>query len=299
MPHSIRNVIVSDGLIRTEQGYLLHPALFGWQKPLMKAKWQWFAATSMLPLEWYAEMHGVSPAAIVLPGAETVPQDAVQYFIASPYHAQMARDRIRVMPESMFPWSSEQGRELCDALNPLLVEDGLSLVPAGAHLLLFSRRKLDVSPVSFAELSGKYLPNRHPQGADGGFLMRLMAEIQMLIRGNPMHAPVQRYPLHGLWFWGACELPSDPLPASMRPVATRNPFLRSLCEGRDASTIISEAELIGELLNEKNSPKRWLLAGEDVALLATLRSYPWLSQRRCEPYNVQPEASLAGELAAF
>lgn len=299
MPQSIRKVIVTDALVRSDRGYLLHPALHHWQKKLTQACWQWFTSQAMLPLEWYAAWHGVRPAAIAASALDTVPADAVQCFIASPYHAQIARDRILVLPESMFQWSEEEGKRLCEALNPLLAEDGLALVPAAGQLLLFSRRRLDVSPVSFAMLSGKQLPNRHPQGADGAFLMRLMAEIQMMIHRNPMHdASTQGQPLHGLWFWGGCDLPYDPLPA-MKPVATRNPPLRTLCEGRDAAIAISEAEHLPELLKQGSMPSQWLLAGEDVALLATPRRFPWIPHKAWKPHRPQSEGTLKSVLTSF
>lgn len=302
MPQSIRKVIVTDALIRSDRGYLLHPALTPWQKRLMQARRQWFASQAMLPLQWYAAWHGVAPAAVVAASFDAIPADAVQCFIASPYHAQMARDRILVMPESMFQWHEAQGRSLCEALNPLLAEDGLTLASSGVHLLLFSGRRLDASPASFAALSGRQLPDRHPQGADGAFLMRLTAEVQMMIHRNPMHTSSGAHPLHGLWFWGACDLPYDPLPA-MKPVATRNPPLRALCEGRDAAIAISEAEYLAELLpgvaRFDSMPAQWLLAGEGAAVLATPRRFPWLPHKGWQPYQPQSERALNSVLVGF
>lgn len=299
MPHSIRKVIVSDALIRSEKGYQLHPVLSPWLKPLSRSRWQWYEAQPMLPLEWYAGAIGVQPTALIGSQLDKLPAGAVQCFIASPYHARMARDRIMVMPESMFSWSAEDGEQLCEQLNPLLAEDGLALAAAGTQMLLFSQRRLDLSSASFAAISGSQLPNRHPEGRDGPFMARLMTEIQMLINRNPMHGSDQRYPLHGLWFWGGCDLPIKSEVQKSKAVATRNPALRSLCEGRDASLIISEAELLCELLKPTGKVKQWLLAGENAALLATYRGYPWISHSSWQPKKILQSPSLSSLLETF
>jgi len=78
---------------------------------------------------------------------------------------------------------------LCGQLNPLLSEEGMSLHQTGAALLFACRDALNANPVSFASISGKGMPNRHHEGADGGRLNRLMSEIQMVLH---QHQPDAR-----------------------------------------------------------------------------------------------------------
>ncbi len=285
-------LIVSDALVESERSLTLHPELFPWRRALGTYKQQWFSCSDKIPLEWYAVIADVSPAALLARKHDHIPVNTKQCWVASPYSGQLGRDQVRVMPEGSFPWCEEDARWLCDMLNPLLQEEGMHLLHVGAALLLACCEPMHARPSSFARVSGKTLPNRHPEGEDGGRLMRLISEIQMSLHGRHADHRIGQPEIHGLWLWGKSAWPTNPA-GSMPPVATRNPFLQAVAEGKNAKVTITEAERIDALLKqEKTLPKKVVLAGEGYAVLLTKSLLPRFGKVSWTAKSTKTESAL-------
>ena len=292
----VTNGLVSHRQIPNQGGLILHPDLLLWEKDLRTRSRQWFECTQQISLAVYAAMLDVSPSQCIAMQLADY-QSEKQYWVASAYHAQLTRDSVRVMPEGMFTWCEEDARCLCEILNPWLLEDGMRLQYVGAALVLECDTPLAMSPISFAEIAGGCLPNRHAEGADGGRMMRLMSEIQMILKQTP--APHRRArgesDIHGLWFWGQGEALKEMLaPFS---VATRNPYLQSVVDGKDATVMISDAEGLSGLIKQTQSlPKRVVLLGEKHAVVLNKTWLPYWRKRSWLPKKVNQDISFKSML---
>jgi len=285
-------LIVSDALVEGNKTLTLHPALLPWHKKLEFRRQQWFSYDDKTPLEWYAVIVDAPSAVLLAASCNSIPADIKQCWVASPYSSQLGRDTVRVMPEGLFPWCAEDAIWLCDVLNPLLGEEGMHLLRVGAALLLACCEPMDAHPPSFARVSGKTLPNRHPEGLDGGRLMRLVSEIQMVLHNNqPSHRSGQPE-IHGLWIWGGSPWPAY-VPEDMPPVATRNPFLQAVADGKDANMTITEADRLLDLLKpEAPLPEHLLLAGEDHAVHLTKSYFNLFRHKTWDPSSVKDEEKI-------
>jgi len=260
-------LIVSDALSEGNKGLTLHPGLFPWHRALEGRTGRWFSGEDKTPLEWYAAIVDAPPAALLAKKHGHIPTGAKQCWVASPYHSQLGRDTVWVIPEGSLPWCEEDARWLCDALNPLLEEEEMHLLHSGAAMLLACGEPMHVRPRSFAMIAGKTLPNHHPEGEDGGRLMRLISEIQMSLHGKHADHRTGQPGIHGLWLWGESAWPAN-IAESMPSVATRNPFLQAVVEEKDAKMMITEAERMDGLVKQGVPlPKNLVLAGEGYAVL--------------------------------
>ncbi len=290
--------IVSQGLIERQDGISLHPDVFLWSRQLSTYRRKWFACADRTPLEWYAVIVDAPPAALLAAQCSNLPANVKQCWVASPYSGQLGRDQVRVIPEGLLPWCEEDARWLCDTLNVLLEEEGMHLLHADAAVLLACCEPMHVHPQSFAMIAGKTLPNQHPEGKDGGRLMRLISEIQMTLHGRQASRRCGQPDIHGLWFWGGCAWPA-PLPETMPSVTTRNPFLHAIAVGKMGSPgmVITEVERMGSLLKQKASlPKKIILAGDGYAALLTEPLLPTLRKSSWIPRAAQGEAELLSVL---
>ena len=285
-------LIVTHGLISNQDGLTLHPDLFLYQQLLAKRKRQWFQTASCNPLALYANILDVKPALLL--ASKLSKQSAKQYWIASPYHAQLSRDAVRVMPEGMIPWCEADALWACVLLNPLLAEEGMQLDAIGSALLLACDKPLHAEPAVFANIAGNTLPNRHPEGIDGGHIMRLMSEVQMMFKQSP--APHRRtrdeVDVHGLWFWGACE-PCDLENVPVKAIATRDSFLGAVVDAKDANIIITEPEQLSELVrHHAGLPKQVILFGEGYAVSLKKIWLPKLAVNTWSPKAIKSESDL-------
>ncbi|MCF7822101.1 MAG: threonine synthase [Mariprofundaceae bacterium] len=289
-------LIVTDALTPAEKGWGIHPLLDPWRKQLLRCSRSWFECGPKTALEWYAAVSELAPADIpVTVVKEQLPDSVQQVWIASPYHAKLIRDQIRVMPDSLLPWSEQDARWICELLNPLLREEGITLLHHRAALLLACESPINARPDSFAVVSGKMLPNRHPDGADGGRLMRLMAEIQMVLSLQPaQHRRASGEPdIHGLWIWGGREMRHETAEPEPLAVATRNPLLMSLVDGKDASLVITDAEQLLQLTQAQQPlPKQVVLAGDGEAVVLNASLIPRIGRTAWQPESPGPEIEL-------
>ena len=313
---SIQLLLISDALHGADGSLVLHPSLMDYQSRLLKRRRRWFHCAQKTPFGWYAALLDSSPASLLVARCTDLPASARQAWVASPYHAQLGRDTVRLMPEGELAWSAADAAWLCSLLNPLLGEEGMSLHAIGAALLLACKTPLDTNPVSFAAIAGGLLPNRHPEGPDGGRLMRLLAEIQM-----SLHAVTHRTgqptrdgqpDISGLWLWGSCALPAE-LPLGLPPVATLNPFLQALQYDYEyeheheyehgAQILISEADRLSELLSADRFPgaglpRTVLLAGAGHAVLLRRGLLPGFG-KTWQAKAAKSEADLISRLKKF
>jgi len=285
-------LIVSNAFVEAGQSLTIHPELFPWHKTLETCKRQWFSSEDKTPLEWYAAIADIVPAALLAAQCRNIPEDTKQCWVASPYSGQLGRDQVRVMPEGSVPWCEEDAQWLCSTLNPLLAEEGMHLLHVGAALLLACCEPMHARPQSFAMIAGKVLPNRHSEGEDGGRLMRLISEIQMTLHGKQANRRSGQPDINGLWFWGESVWPAR-LPDVMLPVATRNPFLQAVTEGKDAKVMITEAERVDALVKQGVPlPKKIVLTGEGYAVLLMKSLLPKFGKVPWVPKTVREERAL-------
>ena len=300
-------LIVTDALIanmaNTEKLiYQPHPSLQPWQDQLERCSKKWFEAKPKTAIEWYAALTGNNLSSLLRPLLDQQEIEGfTQFWIASPFHARLNRDRLHVMPDAYFPWSESDAIWICDLLNPLLNEEGMKLIHYQTSLILLCREALDAVPLSFAAISGHTLPNRHPEGTDGGALMRLTAEIQMIMNQHPSETrkAAGESDVDGLWFWGGDLIDASPEIDSI-PVATRNPLLRSIADAKDADLLITEADHLPDLVKEGQPlPKRVLLAGGDHALLLTKSMLPTFGKPSWVPKREKEERDLIKLIQGF
>ena len=294
-------LIVTQALISNQDGVTLHPDLFLWQKELSSRRQRWFNCPDRTPAEWYGALQEIDSTALLASRIDGLPEESAQCWTVTPYHALLARESVRLYPEGLFSWSKADAAWLCDNLNPLLQEEGMQLHQSGAALLLSCRDALDANPISFAAISGKEMPNRHHAGADGVRLNRLIAEIQMVLHQQQPEERMQRGEpeISGLWFSSPVHWP-QPVQGQNIGVATRNPHLVAMVEGRDASVIISEAERLEELLKGGAPlPKRVILAGEEHAIVLTKSLLPRIGIISWSPKSPKSEPEMMANLKGW
>ncbi|ATX82220.1 hypothetical protein Ga0123462_1357 [Mariprofundus ferrinatatus] len=293
-------LIITQAFISNQDGVTLHPDLFLWQQQLTSRKKVWFQCAERTPVEWYALLQGVDATALLAGRVDNLSDNISQCWSVTPYHAMLGRDSVRLYPEGLFTWSEADATWLCDTLNPLLGEEGMSLHHHGAALLLGCQEPLDANPLSFAAISGKAMPNRHHEGADGGRLNRLIAEIQMVLhQQQPEQRQAGEVEISGLWFSNPVAWPQNPEEKNYG-VATRNPHLAAMVDGRNAAVIISEAERVEGLLKGSSPlPKHVVLAGEGYALLLTKSLLPRIGAVLCSPKSSKPESELLAYARAW
>jgi len=298
--------VVTNGFVPGEHGQLsLHPSMMIWNKLLSAYRQTWFHCTAKNPLGWYASLCETSPTALLMQQCDALPQDMSQCWIATPYHAQLARTAVRVMPEGQFAWTAEDANELCETLNPLLADEGMQLIAIGAALLLACRESMDAYPQGFGSISGNLLPDRHHEGEDGGRLNRLLSEIQMFLFQNPLMARHERGEpeVSGIWLWASMDQMIQPLlnDSTIRKVAvaTRNPVLHAIVDGKGAGLMITEAERTGDLLqHDAPLPDRIVLAGEGHAVLLKKSFLPRFGAVSWKPSKPKAEEVLLSKLCS-
>jgi len=284
-----------DALQANGSGELaLHPLLDGVQAQLLRRRRQWFACADKDPLGLYAGLVEQAPAALIAAACDAIPPACRQLWVASPFHAMLGRDSVRLLPDAAMPWDEADARWLCEVLNEFLAEEGMQLIAVGAALMLSCEKSLDACPVPFASIAGGLMPNRHSDGPDGGRMMRLLAEIQMFLHNKPQPTRAGKPALSGLWLWGTSPHPVEGSTKSVA-VATHNPFLHAVTDARDARTIISECERCETLLSVSGLPDEILLCGGGHALLLRKGLLPRM-HRGWRPVSPGPEAEMLGKL---
>ncbi|MDQ6992845.1 MAG: threonine synthase [Mariprofundus sp.] len=291
---SVDLLIVTDALMKQQDAVHGHPDLLQYQAQFSSRSRCWFECDAKNSLAWYAMLTDCSPATLLAAAKSLLPAGTRQVWVASPYHAQMMRDSVRVLPEGELAWREQDAVRLCDILNPLLLDDQMQLVNIGAALVLACREPLDAFPEGFAAIAGHLLPDHHYEGEDGGRLNRLLSEIQMLLFQHPSieRHDNQQPDSNGIWLWGSGEWPqvSETTPIA---VATRNPFLQSIVDGRGARLMISETAQLQTLLQSgARLPTSVVLAGDGYALLLKKRWFPAFGKFSWQPKSVKHESDL-------
>jgi hypothetical protein len=283
----IPDALLADG---PADGYALHPALRFAAPRLSRAAKMWTETAPLAPIEWYAALIGAAGGAASLLAAamgDAVPADARQAWLFSPFAGRLGRDSVHIMPEDMFAWDGVDAAWLVETLQPMLAGDGITLRVRDACMLAVSDLPWDASPVSFARLAGHVLPNRHPEGADGGRLMRLCAEMQMLLASRPSLRRRQAGlpDVMGVWLWAPSALSARPV---RRPALIAGDALIRACSD-DAGGMLPVA-IVGAAgveahLEHQRFPRHWLLGGGRHAVLADMRALPRFGRRPWQPRN--------------
>ncbi len=204
--------------------------------------------------------------------------------MVSPYHAVVMRDRVKILPESSALWGEEDARWLAELINPLTISEGIKIHATGAGLVATCDHALEAETAGFGSICNAYLPDRHPVGKDGGRLMRLAAEIQMLLAQHASDIDAPGENMHGVWFWGAASVSDAPIPANWQPARTNDSVLASLTDTEDAELVITEAEHIEDFINFDEKPPRFLLlSGGGKALLLDTKSWSPAFRRTWKP----------------
>ncbi len=290
-----RLLLIPDALIPAGDAggheYALHPALRFAAPRLARAAKIWAEAPVLAPIEWYAAMIGaVGGAASLLAAAmgDAIPASARQAWLFSPFAGRLGRDSVHIMPQDIFAWDTADAEWLVETLQPMLAGDGFTLLIRDACILAISDTAWDASPASFARVAGHVLPNRHPPGTDGGRLMRLCAEMQMLLASQP--SPRRRKAglpdVMGVWMWAPSLLPSPQLDRPT-PIAVDTLIRASAHDaGGMLPVAIMGAAAVEAHLEHQRFPRHWLLAGERHAVLGDTRALPRFGRRPWRPRNV-------------
>lgn len=297
-----RLIIIPDGLVPDGEGQeTLHPALQFVAPRLGRAASWWAKTEPLAPIEWYAALigaHGSAASLLAAAMGDAIPADARQCWLFSPFAGKLGRDRVHIMPGELFAWDARDAEWLIQTLQPLLTGDGITLLVRDACLLAVSDTIWDARPASFARVSGHILPNRHSPGADGGRLMRLCAEMQMLLASQPSsrRRAAGLPDVMGVWLWAPSELPA---PSRAYPMPLAGDALIRACTdeayGMLPVAIMGAAEV--EAWQEHHRlPRHWLLAGDGHARLADTRALPRFGRRAWQPRNPAAFDALAGRL---
>jgi len=130
-------------------------------------------------------------------------------------HLQADKDNARLLPMQALDVTDDEAEQLVEALNQLIIEDGLEVLRTSSHhyyLTGMSAAALDTWP-AHAVANGK-IANYLPRQAEAGDWRRLMTEVQMLFHDHPVNtarANAHQLPINGMWFWGGAQ-PLNPLP---------------------------------------------------------------------------------------
>jgi hypothetical protein len=295
-------ILIPDGLIPDAHGNLTpHPALQFISSRLQRAARQWAESPVLAPIEWYAALLGVHQGASRLLAAalgDAVPDDGRQCWLFSPFAGRLGRDSVHIMPDELFAWDGTDAAWLTQCLQPLLSEDGFRILARDGCLLAVSDRVWDAQPMSFGQVSGHVLPDRHPPGADGGRMMRLCSEMQMLLASRPSERrrTAGLPDVMGVWFWAPSDLPAGPV---ARPRVISDDALIRACVDDVAKHLpvaVLRAMQVEAVLEHGRAPRHWLLAGNGHAVLLDTRSLPRLSRKPWRPQRPAAFAHLINRL---
>ena len=251
----------------------------------------------MAPIEWYEALIGAGQGASGLLAAamgQGVPGEARQCWLVSPFAGRLGRDAVHIMPEEAFIWDDDDTQWLAGLLQPLLAGDGFTLLSRDGCMLAVTENPWDAKPASFAQVAGHRLPNRHPEGADGGRLMRLCAEMQMLLASKPSaRRQAAGLPaVMGAWLWAPAKLPAAPM--ERLRVISDDALIRTCTADAGAAlpVAILRAVQVEAWLAHQPLPRHWLLGGDRHAVLLDMRSWPGFGRHAWQPRRPVSRAEL-------
>jgi len=125
-------------------------------------------------------------------------------------HLRPDRDRLLVFGPAAVGVTAGECEAVAEACNRLLAEDDLRLVPARDHWYLAVGTVPDVAMHSIYRVSGHYMDDHLPSGADARRWNALLTELQMLLHGLGLNAEREARglpTLNGLWPWGGGVVP--------------------------------------------------------------------------------------------
>mgnify|MGYP006896933475 CR=1 FL=1 len=168
--------------------------------------------------------------------------------LAGGCHLIADRDRLMVQAGPAQRLTRAEADAISTSFNAAFSEDGWQLHAVAGQLLLQSAHPLPASPVPLHELSGHYLDDHLPGGAEARSWRALLNELQMLLFEHPVNQAREEQgmpPINGLWFWG-CGEAIDQLPRVADCIAADHGVLRGLARLSGAHTM-SPVERLSQL----------------------------------------------------
>jgi hypothetical protein len=157
---------------------------------------------------WALGLAGLEPPPGDLPVGRTLAghhgldrDDDATWFVAAPVHLVAGLTRLQFHAQGALTLPAGGGAALAARFAADWADPSLSLVEAGASLLLRAAGRFDVETEDPAAHAGRDVGGALPAGPDAGRLERLMTELQMWLHGA---APPSREgpPVNALWLWG-------------------------------------------------------------------------------------------------
>jgi len=266
--------VITGGLLRNQDRWQLHPELTPWQSLLLRRRQRWFNAAIHNPLSVVSAIMDLPTVRLFV---DTTTIRDCQYWVVTPWHGRAIRDRVQLLPEAQLDWQSQDAVWLQQQLQPLLDDLNMQLLihPSGA-MVMACTHPLHTQPLSYPHLEQEGLTNHHPEGEDGGKLMRLLAEIQMLLHQHQAPHRAGKAAVHGIWLWGAWQDDGASNSPLLPTIACRDTLLQQMCDGRDAQWMIGRSEEIIQMLPDNETmPAMVVLTGEGRAV--SLTGHRWLS----------------------
>lgn len=169
---------------------------------------------------------------------------------ADPVHLQAQRNRLVLVDSGAFRITTDEARQLTDALNRQFAEDGMlfhPLRPDRWYLRLEPAPPLVTTPLP--EAAGRDIDALLPQGADALRWHARINEMQMLLSDHPVNDAREARgepPVNSIWLWGGGTAPHSP----------QRPFTHVWSDDVTARALAHAAEIPHEALPP--SAARWL-----------------------------------------
>jgi hypothetical protein len=185
---------------------------------------------------WILARAGIdAPARLAL--AEVVAGRPGAWALATPVHLVAGLERVHLHPAGVPALAPGELDAVAASVNRQLGGDGLALEAVTPTLgLLALPRPVEAETHDPALLAGREAGAWLPAGADGGWLRRLMTEIQMLLHEHPVNAGRAargEAAMNGLWLWGVGGDALPALPATLPALATTDACLAALWRRAD------------------------------------------------------------------
>ncbi len=170
-------------------------------------------------------------------------------WLATPVHVEAALDHLRMHRAGMLRLDADALGQLAAEFGAEFGDTGLTLVPAGAQLLLCDARGVLGAPADTqdpARFLGSDIGSGLPRGAGGAALRRFGAELEMWLHAHELNRVREArgaLPVSTLWLWGGegsepFEIADDCLAARV-PVHADDAIVAGLCAvaGRGSETL--------------------------------------------------------------
>lgn len=162
--------------------------------------------------------------------ADTGHRDDAWWARADPVHLTPVRDHLRLLAGD--PLTADEAGALAASCNGILAEHGLALeVTVPQRWYLRATRALNFSAGAPEAVIGCDVFLMLPAGPDGGFVRRVLTELQMVLHDHPVNrarARAGHLSVNSLWPWGGGVLPASSPTHALPWLRSDDPVLRGL-----------------------------------------------------------------------